>query len=162
MPKVCSVCNLEKDVKDFYFKNKDKGWLHAQCKSCYSEKRKSFMPEHYAKYGDVYRSRARTRKATVKKIRQNQLYDYLEYKSCEQCGFSDIRALDFDHLDPAIKKFSIARAINDCYSWEKILLEIRKCQILCSNCHRIRTAEQYNWRKGRPEEIIGSDSALNK
>ncbi len=107
------------------------------------------MAEHYAKYGDQYRTRARIRKAAIKKLRQEQLYNYMKNKSCENCGFSDIRALDFDHIDATAKRFGIARAIASCYAWEEVLLEIQKCRILCSNCHRIRTAEQYNWRKGR-------------
>ena len=118
------------------------------------------MAEHYAKYGDSYRLRARIRKAAIKMTRQDQLYEYMAGKSCEQCGIDDIRVLDFDHTDPADKKFSIARAINDCYAWEEILQEIKKCRILCSNCHRIRTAKQYNWRKGRPEEVIGNESIV--
>lgn len=27
-------------------------------------------------------------------------------------------------------------------SWAAILLEIEKCEVVCSNCHRIRTAER--------------------
>lgn len=80
-------------------------------------------------------------------------------KGCEHCGIDDIRVLDFDHLDPKLKSFSIARAINESYSWDKILEEIKKCRILCANCHRIRTAEQYNWRKWRLGRVVRQDSA---
>ncbi len=107
------------------------------------------MKEHYAKYGDAYRERAKLRKRAMKQLRQNQLYTYLSDKRCEECGFDDIRVLDFDHTNPEEKRFSIARAINECYAWDEIVVEIKKCRILCSNCHRIRTAEQFNWRKWR-------------
>lgn len=145
--KTCSVCGVDKELKDYYFKNSKLGKLHAQCKNCYSEKRKLFRQEHYLKYGDAYRERARIRKQTVKKIRQEQLYDYLSDKQCEICGMGDLRVLDFDHVDPKSKKFSIARAVNDGTAWEIIAEEIKKCRILCANCHRIRTAEQFSWRK---------------
>jgi hypothetical protein len=86
--------------------------------------------------------------------------EYMIDKGCEQCGIDDIRVLDFDHLDPKLKSFGIARAINASYSWEKIQEEIKKCRILCANCHRIRTAEQYSWRKGALAEKSGT--ALQK
>lgn len=145
--KRCTVCNTEKDKTLFYIKNKESGKLHSQCKVCYAHKRKLFQEAHYAKYGDAYRERARIRATHIKRLRQDKLYEYLKDKSCSVCGFSDIRALDFDHIDPDGKRFSIARAINERYSWDEIAKEIKKCRILCSNCHRIRTAEQFGWRK---------------
>lgn len=105
------------------------------------------MTEHYKKYGDAYRTRARVRKATQKTDRQNLLYKYLENEKCVLCGFDDMRALDFDHINPSLKKFGISRAVNDGYCWDKILKEIEKCRILCANCHRIETAKQQNWKK---------------
>lgn len=145
--KTCSVCAISKSESEYYLKNKNDGKLHAQCKQCYSVKRKFFAQEHYARYGEEYRQRARIRKRNLKKLRQEQLANYLSGKACEDCGFSDIRALEFDHIDPEIKRFGIARAITDCYKWELIIEEIKKCRILCSNCHRIRTARQFKWNK---------------
>jgi hypothetical protein len=159
MQRICTVCKEAKDTTEFFAKDKSKGWLHSQCKSCYKTKRLSFMEEHYAKYGDAYRARARIRKAAIKKIRQEQLYEYLQGKACENCGFNDMRALDFDHQDPKTKRFGIARAITNCYAWEEILCEINKCKLLCANCHRIRTAQQQNWRKGRLGGVVTQGSA---
>ena len=110
-------------------------------------------------YGDAYRTRARVRKAAIKMQRQDQLYTYLQDKACESCGISDLRVLDFDHLDPKTKIFNIAQAITHCYAWQVIMEEINKCRILCSNCHRIRTAEQYNWRKWRLGREVRQQSA---
>lgn len=31
------------------------------------------------------------------------------------------------------------------FSWDEILDEIKKCEVVCANCHRIRTAKQFNW-----------------
>jgi hypothetical protein len=31
---------------------------------------------------------------------------------------------------------------------KKIKEEIAKCQVLCANCHAMRTAEQFNWYAG--------------
>ena len=157
--KKCTVCGIEKDTSLYYVKNKESGKLHSQCKSCYAVKRKYFYDLHYAKYGDQYRQRARTRKARIKMLSQDKLYEYLKDRSCSSCGFSDIRALDFDHLDPHKKKFTIARGVNEGYSWDTIKKEIKKCRILCSNCHRIWTAEQFNWRKWRLGGVVTRSSA---
>ena len=157
--RLCTVCQEQKDESAFFYKNKLAGKLHAHCKSCYASKRTLYMKEHYRKYGDQYRLRARERKRVIKKLRQDQLYAYLVDKKCELCGFSDIRTLDFDHIDPLTKKFGIARGIATCYPWEAVMSEIKKCRILCSNCHRIRTAEQQNWRKWRLGGVVTRSSA---
>lgn len=152
MEKQCTVCKIVKPFSGFYFRDRQANRLHSQCKDCYRIKREGFMTEHYAKYGDSYRTRARVRKAAQKKDRQDRITDYLAGKSCEVCGISDIRVLDFDHIDPKSKKFSISRGLNNGWAWDIIIDEIQKCRILCANCHRIVTAEQqnsYKWRLGR-------------
>lgn len=83
----------------------------------------------------------------MKKELQIKMAAYLTDKSCQLCGESDPRVLDFDHLNPAQKSFGIARAIANCLNWQMILAEIDKCRILCSNCHRKHTAEQQGWYK---------------
>ena len=159
MVKKCTVCGIDKPFELFYLKDKLKNKYHSQCKDCYAVKRKFFHEAHYAKYGDAYRERARVRKANTKIDRQDKMADYMLGRGCENCGVDDIRVLDFDHLDPSLKSFSIARAINASYSWERIQEEIKKCRILCANCHRIRTAEQYSWRKWRLGRVVRQDSA---
>jgi len=42
---------------------------------------------------------------------------------------------DFHHLDPEKKEFKIGSIRGK--SWEKITKELRKCVMLCSNCHRL-------------------------
>jgi hypothetical protein len=114
---------------------------------CYTLKRKAYYKEHYARYGDTYRARAKARKIAVKQVTRQKLAEYLIDKCCAHCGNSDSRVLEFDHLDAANKSFGISRAFDNSLSWERILAEIQKCQILCANCHRIRTAEQFGWSK---------------
>lgn len=47
------------------------------------------------------------------------------------------------NLDPSTKSFSIAKAVNQIMSFAKIEDEIKKCQVLCSNCHRKTTERKY-------------------
>ena len=54
---------------------------------------------------------------------------------CIICGYKRYNgALDFHHLDPKTKKFSLS-VKGLCYSWETIMLEAKKCVVLCKNCH---------------------------
>lgn len=57
---------------------------------------------------------------------------------CMDCGYNRYpEALDFDHLPGEIKEGNIAQMVN--YSMERLLREIAKCEVVCSNCHRHRT-----------------------
>ena len=62
---------------------------------------------------------------------------------CTDCGYAENAvALDFDHIPGnGQKKFNISQSIVN-HSWDSILLEIAKCQVVCSNCHRIREANR--------------------
>ena len=56
------------------------------------------------------------------------------------CGFEDIRILEFDHIRGSKKK-SISRLLSIDAPWKAIQAEIEKW-IRCANCHRIKTNEQ--------------------
>ena len=62
--------------------------------------------------------------------------DYRAGLRCLDCGESDTVCLDFHHLNPALKDYSVSELINKRYSAKKIEEEIAKCVVLCSNCHR--------------------------
>ena len=62
----------------------------------------------------------------------------VEYKGgkCEKCGYSKcINALEFHHLDPSQKDFGIGTN-GHTRSWERTKIELDKCIMVCSNCHR--------------------------
>jgi hypothetical protein len=50
--------------------------------------------------------------------------------------------MDFDHRPGEIKKLCINQMLASRSSKEDLLKEIEKCDIVCSNCHRIRTHER--------------------
>lgn len=64
--------------------------------------------------------------------------------SCAHCGWYDdecLEALEFDHIDPNTKKNSISTMVANSESIENIDIEIQKCQLLCVNCHKLKTIE---------------------
>ncbi len=64
-------------------------------------------------------------------------------RGCADCGYNaHPAALDFDHLPGAEKWRGVSRLMT--VRWEKVAEEIAKCEVVCANCHRIRTAERRN------------------
>lgn len=62
--------------------------------------------------------------------------ELVKYKGgkCEVCGYSKcIQALEFHHLDPTYKDFSISGGTK---SFERLKPEVDKCILVCSNCHK--------------------------
>lgn len=54
---------------------------------------------------------------------------------CSQCGYDKcVDALHFHHRNPSNKDFSISRR-GHCTAWSRVVREIRKCVLLCANCH---------------------------
>lgn len=74
--------------------------------------------------------------ACVSKIRRRELkLKAVEYKGgkCFVCGYNRcVGALDFHHLDPKEKDFTIS---GNSGKWENLQRELDKCVLLCKNCH---------------------------
>lgn len=60
----------------------------------------------------------------------------IDYKGgrCSRCGYNKhFAALEFHHIDPSKKDFALSKISS---LSEKVKLELDKCELLCSNCHR--------------------------
>jgi hypothetical protein len=67
-----------------------------------------------------------------------QRVNVLKRQPCMDChNRFDPCQMDFDHRDGSRKR----RAISQMLSWSltAIIKEINKCDLVCSNCHRLRT-----------------------
>lgn len=92
----------------------DRGYTHSYCKSCVNEQTK-----------------LRQRNLKIKAV---------EYKggSCEECSVVGHPAIfDFHHREPKHKDFNISKVRSLKWS-SKITDELDKCELLCSNCHRMK------------------------
>lgn len=84
-----------------------------------------------------------------KRERRNKYIKMLGGK-CERCGSRD--DLHFDHKNPDKKEFHISRMIN---APEAVVIkEVKKCRLLCNDCHREKTRE--NWEFGAEESEHGT------
>lgn len=55
---------------------------------------------------------------------------------CQICGYKKCNdALDFHHIDPTQKEFAFGKIRSSIQGWNTIVKELRKCILLCKNCH---------------------------
>jgi hypothetical protein len=56
---------------------------------------------------------------------------------CQICGYNRCHAaLELHHINPSEKEFTFGTVIANPRAWHKIEEELKKCILLCSNCHR--------------------------
>lgn len=69
---------------------------------------------------------------------------------CQRCGYNTcLKALEFHHLDPTKKDFTIS---NDKFKLNEAVEEIKKCIIICANCHRELHDDLWNIQELNLEE----------
>lgn len=128
MKKICPVCKLEKSDSDFN-KNRSRGdGLQRCCRVC----QKNYTRNHYTQNHDKYTTNRNNYRSNTKSV----LAEYKKTLKCENCGDDRHYVLDFHHNDPSEKEGNIAHLSHRGWSVDRIMVEIEKCSILCSNCHR--------------------------
>jgi predicted HNH restriction endonuclease len=76
-------------------------------------------------------------KATnIRRLRMKKKLVGIKGGVCQVCGYSRcLVALDFHHIDESTKEFELSqRSLTR--NWEKIVVEAKKCLLVCANCHR--------------------------
>ena len=96
-------------------------------------KRKAAYRRYYQRH------KARQKEWSARRVRdlRQRVDEYKSGKQCSRCGFTDWRAFQFHHRDSEDKVLEIAQAVAWGWSWERILAEISKCDLICANCHQI-------------------------
>jgi len=73
--------------------------------------------------------------------RVDKFREYKKTLKCNRCGYDDYRALEFHHTDD--NKEGNPSVVARQKSWGNVIEELNKCEVLCSNCHRI---EHFHYR----------------
>jgi hypothetical protein len=133
--KKCSRCGAMRPLVEFAWRKKAAGKRGPYCRGC----RRAYAKTHYAANRDLYIERARRRNQIVRQQRAAHLIEFLSSNPCVDCGENDPTVLEFDHV--AGKDFTIGERLRDT-RWELVLAEIAKCDVVCANCHRRRTAKR--------------------
>lgn len=88
--------------------------------------------------------RKRAGRYTARESALAVIYDAKAGHPCTDCGFSyPVVCMDFDHVRGE-KKFNLSSSHG--YSEATIREEIAKCELVCANCHRIRTSKRGPYR----------------
>lgn len=119
--KTCIDCGEKLPLEEFATRS-------AKCKPCH----RLYTRNHYANNKQYYKDKAvKNKNVVLEKIRTEK------DKPCADCGNQyPYYVMDFDHLGD--KEFNISTASKNA-SWAKLKKEIDKCEVVCANCHRIRT-----------------------
>jgi hypothetical protein len=131
----CYRCRALKPETDFSWRRKAKGQRDSFCRPC----RSAYGKEHYAQNRQRYIDQAGRVKRRLMRERTLYLIEYFKTHPCTDCGELDPIVLEFDHLGD--KEFAIGPELSR-RNWPSILAEMEKCEVVCANCHRRRTARR--------------------
>lgn len=127
--KTCSTCKKSLRPSAFGRALKNPDGLAYNCRACAN----AYLKAHYERNKAAYIAKARKWEATIKSF-------ILEAKRapCVDCDGSFAPCvMDFDHLPGNEKEFGVAEGRSQ--GIERVKAEIAKCDLVCANCHRIRT-----------------------
>lgn len=120
--KVCNNCKHVFPLTEEFFhirkkaRGKDVWWPHNECKPC-------------------TRKKAIERGMRKEKRRRRHLDRWKMSRGCEKCGYKEHAcALDFHHKGDD-KEGGVAGMLT--HSHRNLINEVRKCVVLCANCHRV-------------------------
>lgn len=141
MSKVCSACKQEKETDQFHKNKTHKDGLANNCKECQCSHGKTHKKKNPGYYDKVRESN---------RLRHTRMVNDIKIQTgCKNCHERHPACLDFHHRDPTQKRFTIAAGVSGLYRTEVILEEIKKCDVMCSNCHRKLSwdEEKQAWKK---------------
>jgi hypothetical protein len=130
--KVCSACLLEKAMDEF---NRKGGALQSKCKSC----QRAYHRVYYQRNKSRFIAKNRRNKSRQRK-RLRTILLQIKQRPCQDCGGTfHPWVMELDHREGAIKKAAVANLVSKGCPDAQLLEEIRKCDVVCANCHRMRT-----------------------
>ena len=96
---------------------------------------------HYDANKEKIKARSVDRNKKQRKRNREYVKGIRERSCCIDCGESNSILLDFDHVK-GNKKMNISDMSRSAYSIDSIQREIDKCEVRCSNCHRLITHQR--------------------
>jgi hypothetical protein len=170
--KACSKCKEEKPVSEFHRQARSVDGRHPYCKPCkagYASERHWRKRDEELARMRAWRSQnheyvlarakewylanpERKRDADHLLVQEKRaLIQFLKARPCADCGgsFPSI-CMDFDHVS-GVKLMAIGQMGR--YSVARILEEVSKCEVVCANCHRIRTLARGQYHHADAEDL---------
>ena len=144
--KRCTKCKIALPKEAFSINKSRSDGYAGTCKKCHAEEQKLYATTsprttYYAANKEKIQAAIDKRKIKIRLY----VWNYLLAHPCLHCGESDPTVLDFDHIDPTTKVCNVSTLVYRKTKLETLQAEIDKCQVLCANCHRRKTAKDKNW-----------------
>lgn len=137
--KKCTKCKITKEHSAF---SPRKNNLTSWCRECKREYDRAAYKSNTGQGKNRRERLAKTKKESYLKNRQ-YVWDYLTMHPCVDCGECDPIVLEFDHIDPSTKLNDVSKLM--VYGMSRLTDEIEKCEVRCANCHKRKTAKQFNY-----------------
>lgn len=133
--KRCSRCGQWLDRDSFSPNAKRSDGLQTYCRAC----QRAYMREHYERNRDYYLAKAK-RSNEKQRTWLRLLLKEMKAVPCADCGIQyPSWVMQFDHVR-GTKLFDVSSAPN--LDLGALLAEAAKCEIVCSNCHHVRTRQR--------------------
>jgi hypothetical protein len=163
MDKICTKCGISKPEEEFGWNTRRHVLRRTQCKECKNahdrEYRKRIRAEKLPVWYNIRDSERRSKRynqSRTDKIKYKFIKRVKNMYPCTDCGVNyPYYAMDFDHCRGK-KRFGIASFSGR--SMETIKNEMRKCDLVCANCHRARTHNRGGSIMGRGGKKNGAAS----
>ncbi|HEX6621326.1 MAG TPA: helix-turn-helix transcriptional regulator, partial [Solirubrobacteraceae bacterium] len=130
----CGRCGHHLRIECF---NRHGDGLQWWCRFCFAA--------YFRERGDIHRRQSYAAKLARQRALSAQVLDHLRHHPCVDCGEADPVLLEFDHLHE--KTASISVLLSQAATSKAIEAEIARCEVVCTNCHRRRTATRGGWRR---------------
>ncbi len=130
--RTCTTCKTSLPEDMFAFRDKSLGIRSYKCKPCHGDYIKEWRK------GNPTSQRKATKAIKTRKI---QYLREARNRPCMDCqGMFHYVAMDFDHRPGTEKLFNPSEGRDR--GWQQLKDEIAKCDVVCANCHRLRTYER--------------------
>src|SRR5215831_1722709 len=136
--KKCPRCHRDLPFSEYGIRTN--GRFQYWCRKCHRLYQRQYYEEHQEYYAKLVAERVERNRAMVRKAKSVPCAD------C-RCRYPHY-VMDFDHRPGEKKCFALANTMGQTrISADRLQAEIAKCDVVCANCHRIRTHLR---RKQRP------------
>jgi hypothetical protein len=128
--KICTMkkCQETKPLSEFNKDSSTPDGYSYKCRECAKELQRI----HYHKNKKQYKQNLKNRRKNTRQF----LETYKSERGCSRCFENHPACLEFHHRDPDLKEIEISDVICSGWAYKRIMKEIEKCDIFCSNCHR--------------------------
>src|SRR3954452_5716530 len=130
----CGRCGHHLPIECF---NRHGDGLQWWCRSCFAA--------YFRERGDTHRRQSYAAKLARARALRARVLDHVRRHPGVDCGEADPVVLEFDHLGEKVASISVL--LSQTATCKAVEAEIDRCEVVCANCHRRRTATRAGWRR---------------